>query len=121
MALMMSPEATEIDVKLRKQSRIDANNLSHLEKTWAKLSKKKPKVAKNSGDWNAKIAKMREKYPNAYMPWSDLDDLRLIKKFTEGKSIKELTDSFGRHPGSISARLEKLLGENWNDTSTLKV
>jgi ATP-dependent exoDNAse (exonuclease V) alpha subunit len=120
MALTMSPEATEIDAKLRKQSTIHAKNLSHLEKTWSKLSKKRPKVAKNSGDWNAKMAKMREKYPNAYMPWSDLDDLRLIKKFTEGKTIKDLTESFGRHPGSISARLEKLLGENWNDTSTLK-
>jgi ATP-dependent DNA helicase PIF1 len=119
MALTMSPEATEIDAKLRKQSGIDSKLLSHLDKTWNELIKKKPKIAKDSTDWNAKIAKMREKYPNAYMPWKDLDDLRLIKKFTEGKTVKELTHDFGRHPGSVQSRLEKLLGENWQDTSTL--
>lgn len=105
-ALMMNPEATDIDVALRKKSHSDYEKYKHLEKEWKKLSKKKP--AKKKSDWNEKLAKMREKHPNAFRPWTDLDDLRLIKKSTEGLSLKQLSKEFGRHEGSIKARLEKL-------------
>jgi ATP-dependent DNA helicase PIF1 len=117
MALQMSPEATEIDVNLRAKSAEDTERFIGLADSWEEKSKKAPKVAKPTGDWSAKIAKMREDYPNAYMPWKDIEDLRLIKKFTEGRTVKQLTDDFGRHPGSIKKRLEKLLGENWQDTN----
>jgi hypothetical protein len=121
MALTMNQEAAEIDKKLRKQSSTDEARLKHLSTTWDKLAKKKPKKsAGTASDWNAKLAKMREGYPNAYMPWSDLDDLRLVKKATEGKTIKELSKDFGRHEGSIRSRLIKLLGEDWYEKNTKK-
>ena len=114
MALTMNQEAGEIDKKLRKKSQIDEEKLAHLSKTWDKLAKKKPKKKlPEGGEWSAKLAKMRESYPNAYTPWKDLDDLRLIKSTTEGKTVKQMSKDFGRHEGSIHARLVKLLGEDW--------
>lgn len=115
MALQMHPEASEIDAGLIKKSKADATRLASATKTWEKLSKKKPKKKeKDKAAWEQKLAKMRETHPNAYKPWSDLDDLRLIKKATDEKTtLDQLTKEFGRHPGSIKARLEKLLGEAW--------
>lgn len=117
MALTMNQEAAEIDKKLHKKSSLDEKKLEHLSKTWDKLSQKKSKKTLAVGDWNAKLAKMRVSYPNAYAPWKDLDDLRLVKKVTEGKTIKELSKDFGRHQGSIRSRLVKLLGQDWADAS----
>lgn len=113
-ALMMNAEASVIDKVLRAKSVEDEERFAKLVNTWDKLAKKKPKKEKNKAGWNAKIAKMRETYPNAYMPWKDLDDLRLIKKANEdGMTVKKLSKDFGRHEGSIRARLERLLGEEW--------
>lgn len=112
-ALMMNSEATQIDKHLQAKSLDDEERFIGLAKTWDKLAKKKPKKQKNTTDWNAKLAKMRQDHPNAYMPWKDLDDLRLIKKATEGVTVKQMSKDFGRHEGSIKARLEKLLGESW--------
>lgn len=57
---------------------------------------------------------MREEYPNAFKPWKEEEDEKLMSLFQDGKphSIKELTDAFGRHPGSIRARLKKHFGED---------
>lgn len=111
-SLQMHPEAKEIDTRLRNKSAQDAERLAHLEGEWAKLAKRKPKKKQKSKvAWEAKLAKMRETHPNAYTPWKDLDDMRLIRKATEGRSIAELSKDFGRHEGSIKARLDKLLGD----------
>jgi ATP-dependent DNA helicase PIF1 len=118
-ALQMSPDATEIDVMLRAKSAEDTERFMSLVDTWDAQSQAKPKIAKTTGDWNTKIAKMREKHPNAYMPWKDLDDLRLVKKATEGKTVKEMSIDFGRHEGSIKSRLERLLGEDWQIQKTI--
>ncbi|MDR0955808.1 MAG: AAA family ATPase [Candidatus Nomurabacteria bacterium] len=67
--------------------------------------------AARSKAWADKLAKMREIYPNAYRPWSADDDARLAK-LAPKKSVKELTKIFGRHPGSIRARIEKLQNPN---------
>ncbi len=120
MALTMNMEAGEIDKKLRKKSSSDEEKLKHLAKTWDKLVKKKPKKKESSGDWAEKLSKMREGHPNAYMPWKDLDDLRLVKKATEGMTIKAMSKDFGRHEGSIRSRLEKLLGEEWLSKTSKK-
>ncbi|MDB5164036.1 MAG: putative helicase, partial [Candidatus Saccharibacteria bacterium] len=50
----------------------------------------------------------------AYRPWQTTDDTKLVKLFSAGKSITiaELTETFGRHPGSIRARLKKHFGED---------
>jgi len=57
---------------------------------------------------------MRERYPNAYKPWADADDKKLVEMFGSGEkiSVKAMTEIFGRHPGSIRARLKKHFGED---------
>jgi ATP-dependent exoDNAse (exonuclease V) alpha subunit len=68
------------------------------------------KIAK-SAVWADKLARMRETYPNAYRSWSRADDQKLEKLFKDGGKIEILTAEFGRHPGAIRKRLEKIFGE----------
>lgn len=115
MALRISPEALEIDKTLRQKAKEHTIEYEHLRaraQQRAKDQKKNPKKPKNN--WTDKLAKMREKYPNAYRPWTEDDDKKLLKLFSEGKKVdvEKLTKTFGRHPGSIKARLEKHFGED---------
>ena len=50
----------------------------------------------------------RIKYPNYLKPWSESDDTLLEKLWCDGMSIKDLAAHFGRNPGAIDARIEKL-------------
>jgi len=59
-------------------------------------------------DGTGKLAKIREKYPNAYRPWDETLDKQLTKLFESGVSPREISKSFGRQNGSIRARLIKL-------------
>lgn len=116
MALRVSPKALEIDKTLRQKSSQHTIEYSHLRaraEQRAKDQKKKPKAKPKTG-WNEKLTKMREKYPNAYRPWTETDDKKLVEFFSDGKKadIDKLTKTFGRHPGSIKARLEKHFGED---------
>ena len=55
-----------------------------------------------------KLAKIREKFPNANRAWSEEDDNRLRTLFEDEKSTKELAKIFGRKGSAIMARLAKL-------------
>lgn len=113
MALQVSPEALEIDSVLRRKSTSDAKRFEHLRPKAEERAKAKIKE-KPTSTWTDKVAKMREKYPNAYKPWKQEDDEKLVKLFTANKpvSVSKLTKEFGRHPGSIKARLVKHFGED---------
>jgi hypothetical protein len=50
----------------------------------------------------------RRRYPNAYAPWTQADDRRLLTRFRAGASMDELTLEFGRNPGAINSRLARL-------------
>lgn len=115
MALRVSDEAMRLEEDLQAASRRAVHEHQSLftetEKRWiseAAQPKPVPAVAKKTS-WNDKIAKMRIEYPNAYKSWSDADDARLITLHDKGLKTKKLTEAFGRHPGSIRARLKKLL------------
>lgn len=112
-ALQVSPVALSIDEKLRTDSLRDAKRFSHL-KEQAKNRKPLKKGEKPAKDWSKKLTTMREKYPNAYKPWSEDDDKKLVALFSKKKSldIDTLTEKFGRHPGSIRARLKKHFGDD---------
>jgi ATP-dependent DNA helicase PIF1 len=119
MALQISPEALEIDKHLRTKSEQDARRFESLReraRQREELEKLEPKKKKSekTGNWNDKIAKMREEYPNAFKPWKEEEDTKLMGVFQDGKShtVQELTKKFGRHPGSIRARLKKHFGED---------
>jgi ATP-dependent DNA helicase PIF1 len=114
MALQISEDAQNIDGTLRKRASDDAKRFSHLaEKAKTRNTEPEPKKKKQgSGGWSEKIAKMRETYPKAYMPWEDSDDATLKQEFQNGSSIKDLSKKLGRHEGSITMRLQKHFGED---------
>jgi ATP-dependent DNA helicase PIF1 len=56
----------------------------------------------------SKLDVLRQKYPNAYRPWSEEDDEKLKEMFEGGSSPSQLQKEFGRQKGSIHARLIKL-------------
>ncbi len=113
MALRVSPEALDIDHKLRTKSAKDAKRFEHLRTNAEKRKLEKP-APKSKSAWSDKLAKMRIEYPNAYKPWSEADDIKLVKLFSGGKQIEvdELTKTFGRHSRSIRLRIEKHFGED---------
>lgn len=116
MALKTSPLAREIDAELRRRSKEAAATFAAVIEKWQQdeeKGKNLPKKApKSTGRWSEKLAKMREAYPNAYMPWLEADDKKLQKLYKEGITLNMLTKEFGRHPGSIKKRLEKHFGED---------
>ncbi len=114
MALKISPEALAIDEQLRKKSIQDAKRLEHLREKGRVRKATQNKKKSTSGPWQQKVAKMREQYPNAFRPWKQEDDEKLVELFSQDSSvdIDALTEKFGRHAGSIRARLKKHFGED---------
>jgi hypothetical protein len=113
-ALQISPDAYEIDRMLRHKSTLDQTRFEHLRANAAKrkLTKNPDKSSDSKQAWADKLAKMRENFPNAYRPWNKADDAKLIAEFQNGKGAKNLSQEFGRHSGSIRARLKKHFGED---------
>ena len=113
MALTMSSEAHEIDKALRFKSSLDQDKLAGLEKAYEKKlksSKNKEQSTKGATGWAEKVAKMRETYPNAYTPWKETDDEKLLLLWEKQKALPEISEKLGRHSGAVRMRLEKLLG-----------
>lgn len=50
----------------------------------------------------------KEKYPNAFKPWTKEDDLQLEMLYYEGRPASEIATRFQRNTGAINARIEKL-------------
>jgi hypothetical protein len=118
MALKTSPLAREIDAELRQRSELALNEFAAVIAKWQQDEEKRKnepepeEEEKPASNWSEKLAKMREEYPNAYMPWKDEDDAKLKELFEKGETLNKLTIKFGRHPGSIRKRLEKHFGED---------
>lgn len=110
MALKISQDALAIDETLRKKASTDAKRLEHLRANVGKREKVTEK--KKASNWSERLAKMREKHPNAYKPWTDGDDALLSERFQSGDDLKVLGEKLGRHERSIVMRLQKLFGED---------
>lgn len=112
-ALKVSPEALRIDQQLRDKSKHDAVKFAHLaEKAKTRKLETVAEKAPPKGPWAEKLAAMRLVYPNAYQPWKAEEDQRLQDEFIKGAKVKAISQAMGRHPGSIRARLKKLLGDD---------
>jgi hypothetical protein len=77
------------------------------------LNIKKPMKTKkiklhNQKDPELSVEKVREKFPNAYMPWGSEEDSDLEREFLAGKNVRELSEIFRRQESAIEARLKKL-------------
>lgn len=91
-------EKLEHDFVLRMGGKI----LVQPKKAKERAGKKEPNEA-----WAEKMAKIRETYPKANMPWGEEEDDALIVRFKMGTSLKELSKDFGRKESSINLRLIK--------------
>ena len=54
------------------------------------------------------VNEIREKYPNAYTPWTKKDDELLLLLYKKGVKRKEIAQKFKRRPSAIYSRLKKL-------------
>lgn len=54
-----------------------------------------------------RVSEIRQRYPNAYCPWTPDDDQDLIRRYRSGESIEQLSNAFGRGTGAIVSRLAK--------------
>ena len=54
------------------------------------------------------VGQIRERYGQAYQPWTHQDDEHLRACFAAGAPIGDLADELGRQPGAIRSRLRKL-------------
>ena len=79
-----------------------------------KNAPKKEKIVKGVKEPKEKTAgsgrleAIRQKFPNAYRPWSDDLDKQLKTAFGKSENIAELSKQFGLQRGSIHSRLVKL-------------
>lgn len=112
MSLRVSRDALEIDELLRARAKQDAKTFGPLLELAEQRQKQPSKSDKPSSDWHEKISRMRQTHPNAFKPWATEDDERLKALFKDGKRLDDLAKEFGRHPGSIRARLKKHYGED---------
>lgn len=115
MALRVSEEAQLMDVALRDKAAQAMKRFAPLiEKAKARatspITTAKPKSG--SANWQEKIEKMRQTYPNAYKPWEASHDEELKRYFQQGETITQLSTRLGRHEGSIKMRLQKHFGED---------
>lgn len=54
------------------------------------------------------LERIREIYPNAYRPWSEIQEKKLRELFARGLSTADLAKTFGRNIGGIKSHLAKL-------------
>ena len=66
-------------------------------------------IKKETTKQDPKIQELRKTYPRAYESWSSNEDAWLLQSYQESLEMKNLSDIFQRHPGSIQSRLSKLL------------
>jgi ATP-dependent DNA helicase PIF1 len=115
MALRVSAVALEIDERLRTKAAKDAKRFEALQQKADKRSTEAPQpksTGTTSQNFREKIDKMRQTYPNAFKSWPPEDDTRLKELFLQGNDLKSLSTTFGRHQGSIAARLKKHFGDD---------
>lgn len=69
----------------------------------------KPKNQKREKSVIPFIQEIRKTHKQAYEPWSAEADEELVLLFRQGKTVKELSEVFGRTKGAIRSRINKLL------------
>ncbi|HZM80220.1 MAG TPA: hypothetical protein VFC19_31175 [Candidatus Limnocylindrales bacterium] len=55
-----------------------------------------------------RLAQRRQRYPNAYAPWTKEQETVLARLHESGMPTREIAKELGRQPGAITARLDKL-------------
>lgn len=88
---------------------MDIRRLPYLSDKDVKRLKKYLKAYKQLSDEPTySVYACRQEYPNAYNTWSAEEDKELERLWNEGKNLNELSALFGRKPGAINSRINKL-------------
>ncbi|MBO5107661.1 MAG: hypothetical protein J6B97_04400 [Bacteroidales bacterium] len=88
---------------------MDIRRLPYLSDKDVKRLKKYLKVYKRlTGEPVYSVYAARQEHPNAYDPWTEEADEQLKKMWSEGVSVHEIADHFGRKSSAIITRMKKL-------------
>lgn len=88
---------------------MDIRRLPYLSDKDVKRLKKYLKAYKRlTGEPVYSVYAARQEHPNAYDPWTEEADAQLRKMWSEGVSVHEIADHFGRKSSAIITRMKKL-------------
>ena len=88
---------------------MDIRRLPYLSDKDVKRLKKYLKAYKRlTGEPVYSIYAAKQENPNAYEPWTEEADAELERLWSEGKSVTDIADHFGRKNTAIITRLKKL-------------
>ena len=88
---------------------MDIRRLPYLSDKDVKRLKKYLKAYKRLvGEPVYSIYAARQEHPNAYDPWTEEMDAELIRMWSEGTSVSDIADHFGRKQSAIIVRMKKL-------------
>ena len=88
---------------------MDIRRLPYLSDKDVKRLKKYLKAYKRlTGEPVYSVYAARQEHPNAYDPWTEEADEQLKKKWSEGISVHEIAEHFGRKSSAIITRMKKL-------------
>ena len=88
---------------------MDIRRLPYLSDKDVKRMKKYLKAYKRlTGEPVYSIYAAKKENPNAYEPWTEEADAELARLWSEGKSVADIADHFGRKNTAIITRLKKL-------------
>lgn len=116
-ALMVHPRILAKDIAFREASDVAGDAFAklsdaELEKMHANFvlacGGKKRDTAHAPIEKKSKLEAIREKHQNAYRSWDKAQDDELTRRYEDGERPSAIAKAFGRKPGAIRARLEKL-------------
>ena len=88
---------------------MDIRRLPYLSDKDVKRLKKYLKAYKRlTGEPVYSVYAAKQENPNAYEPWTEEADAELARLWSEGKSVADIADHFGRKNTAIITRLKKL-------------
>ena len=88
---------------------MDIRRLPYLSDKDVKRLKKYLKAYKRLvGEPVYSIYAARQEHPNAYDPWTEEMDAELTRMWSEGTSVSDIADHFGRKQSAIIVRMKKL-------------
>lgn len=88
---------------------MDIRRLPYLSDKDVKRLKKYLKAYKRlTGEPVYSVYAARQEHPNAYDPWTEEADEQLKKMWSEGISVHEIAEHFGRKSSAIITRMKKL-------------
>lgn len=88
---------------------MDIRRLPYLSDKDVKRLKKYLKAYKKlTGEPVYSVYAARQEHPNAYDPWTEEADEQLKKMWSEGISVHEIAEHFGRKSSAIITRMKKL-------------